>query len=54
MQKCPVVLYNTTVGMCACSNKSAHAAQTSLAKAAHYLHIARVPDLESQQVDPDH
>ena len=28
--------------------------QTSLAKAAHYPHIAQIPDLESQHSDPDH
>ena len=35
-------------------HKSTQSAQTSLAKAAHYPHIARLPDLESQHGDLDH
>ena len=31
-------------------NKSTQRAQTSLAEADHYPHIARIPDLESQQI----
>ena len=36
------------------NNKNAHRAQNSLAKAAHYHHIVRIPNLESQHCDPDH
>ena len=31
-------------------NKSTHKAQTSLAEADHYPHIAMIPNLESQQI----
>ena len=35
-------------------NKSAQIVQTSLAKEAHYPHIAWIPDLKSQHGDHDH
>ena len=34
--------------------KSTQRAHTSLARAAHYPHIAQIPNLESQHGDPDH
>ena len=35
-------------------DKNTQRAHTSLAKAAHYPHIAWIPDLENQHGDPDH
>ena len=35
-------------------NKSYQRAQTSLAKAAHYLRIAQISDLQGQHGDPDY
>ena len=40
--------------LCIIKTKLTQRAQTSLVKAAHYLHIARIPDLESQHGDQDH
>ena len=35
-------------------NNSTHRVQTNLAKVAHYLHIAKIPELESQRGDSEH
>ena len=46
----PVTIHSILISE---SNKSNQKVQT-LAKVAHYHHIARIPDLESEHIDPDH